>query len=118
MACPRCFYANDEHFRYCQNCGYARVQVEGALAGDRVRIDQEMIAGRLDELAKQRGSSSYVRQKSSLEKELCSFLSSKSPAKSLESAIPGKIVEFLVGRIVGEGLKYIVLVARVGPVTA
>lgn len=96
MACPRCFYANDEHFRYCQNCGYARVQVEGALAGDRVRIDQEMIAGRLDELAKQRGSSSYVRQKSSLEKELCSFLSSKSPAKSLESAIPGDIVEFLV----------------------
>ena len=73
MACPRCFYANDEHFRYCQNCGYARVQVEGALAGDRVRIDQEMIAGRLNELAKQRGSSSYVRQKSSLEKELCSF---------------------------------------------
>ena len=55
MACPRCFYANDEHFRYCQNCGYARVQVEGALAGNRVRIDQEMIAGRLDELAKQRG---------------------------------------------------------------
>ena len=50
----RCFYANDEHFRYCENCGYARVQVEGALAGDRVRIDQDMIAGRLDELAKQR----------------------------------------------------------------
>ena len=96
MACPRCFYANDEHFRYCQNCGYARVQVEGALAGDRVRIDQEMIAGRLDELAKQRGSSSYIRQKSSLEKELCSFLSSKSPAKSLESAIPGDLLEFLV----------------------
>ena len=68
VACPRCFYANDEHFRYCQNCGYARVQVQGALAGDRVRIDQEMIAGRLDELAKQRGSSSYVRQKSSLKK--------------------------------------------------
>lgn len=96
VACPRCFHANDEKFRFCQNCGYARNQVKDSECRDQVQIDSRMIAERLDNLSKQRGSSSYVRQKSSLEKELCSFLSSKSSAKSLESALPSDIVEFLV----------------------
>lgn len=96
VACPRCFHANDDTFRFCQNCGYARTQAERSGCRDVVPVDSRMIAERLDQLSEQRGSSSYVKQKSSLEKELCSFLSSKSVAKSIQSALPGDIIEFLV----------------------
>ena len=95
VACPRCSHPNDEKFRFCQNCGYARV-VKDSACQHQVPIDSGMIADRLNQLSKQRGSSSYVKQKSSLERELCSFLSSKSPAKCMESALPSDIVEFLV----------------------
>ncbi|EDO49265.1 predicted protein, partial [Nematostella vectensis] len=40
--------------------------------------------------------SSYDKQKSQLEKELCNFLSSLDPPKSILSCIPQDIVRFLV----------------------
>lgn len=59
-------------------------------------VDNQLIAQRLQQLSEQRGSSRYVKQKSSLERELCSFLSSRIPPKSLTSALPSDVIEFLV----------------------
>lgn len=59
-------------------------------------VPETMIGERLRQLSKQRSSSSYSRQKNSLEKELESFLSSLSSPKSLASALPSDIVAFLV----------------------
>lgn len=112
VACPRCLHANDEKFRFCQNCGYARIQVTEGGCHRQVPVDSTMIAERLGQLSKQRGSSSYVKQKTSLEKELCLFLSSKSPAKSLESALPSDIVEFLVWKDQAGRKKCIQLIAK------
>ena len=96
VACPSCLYANDEHFLFCQQCGYARRQVSEDQVVRRVPIDSELIAQRLNELSRQRGSSRYAKQKDSLEREFCSFLSSIMRPKSLASALPSDVIEFLV----------------------
>ena len=66
-------------------------------SGDvRPRINKETISQRLDELARQRSSSRYAKQKSSLENEPVGFLCSLSTLKSLASALPSDIVVFLI----------------------
>lgn len=96
VACPRCRHANDEEFRFCQQCGYVRRQMCEDPRVLTVSIDSESINQCLDVLSRQRGSLRYVKQKSSLERELCCFLSSCTPPKSMESALPRDILEFLV----------------------
>ena len=100
MACPKCSYANDESFKCCKQCGYARrsaAELGYRCSGYvRPRINEETISQRLDELARQRSSSRYAKQKSSLENELVGFLCSLSTLKSLASALPSDIVVFLI----------------------
>ena len=95
VACQKCAYANDESFRFFQRCGYAQRLVFVPDPPHRVEIDETMICERLWQLSKRRSSSSYSRQKNSLEKELESFLSSLSSPKSLASALPSDIIAFL-----------------------
>lgn len=99
MACPRCSYANDEQFQFCQQCGYARGGVyvsEIVQQSKKVKIDEEVIAQRLDQLSQQRGSSHYVKQKSALEREFSIFLHNLATPKSLASALPSDVIAFLV----------------------
>ena len=96
VAFPKCAYPNDEHFRFCQRCGYARRLVVVPDPPSRVEIDETMIGERLQRLSKQNSSSSYSRQKNSLEKELVSFMSSLSSPKSLASALPSYVIAFPV----------------------
>ena len=99
VACPRCSHANDEQFRFCQQCGYTR---GGAYVSEivpqakKVKIDEENIAQRLDQLSQQRGSSRYVKQKSALEREFSIFLHNLATPKSLASALPADVIAFLV----------------------
>ena len=99
MACTKGSYANDESFKYCQQCGYARrsaAELGYRCFGDvRPRINEETVSQRLDELVRQRSSSRYAKQKSSLENELVGFLCSLSTPKSLVSPLPSDIVAFL-----------------------
>ena len=98
--CPKCAYANDETFSFCQQCGYARrsVSVAGTHESPHtpLKINEKAISERLDHLARQRNSTRYSKQKSALGKELATFLSSLSTPKSLASALPSDVISFLV----------------------
>ncbi|KAL9972926.1 hypothetical protein ACROYT_G019322 [Oculina patagonica] len=98
VACPVCGYPNDEHFKFCQQCGYVRRSVEdhAQSPAKKCKIDEGNIAERLRQLSQQRSSSRYVKQKSALEFELGQFLASLSTPKSLSSALPADIKAFLV----------------------
>ena len=95
MACPSCAYANDEMFRYCQQCGYKRKRAQDSEVGQELKkvIVQE---SDISERIQQHQSSRYVRQKSSLERELSNFLFSLSSPKSIVTALPADVVAFLV----------------------
>ena len=60
--------------KYCRQCDYARrsaTELGYHCSGDvRPQINEETISQRLDELVRQRSSSRYAKQKSSLENEL------------------------------------------------
>ena len=96
VTCPKCAYANDENSCFCQRWGYARRLGVVPDPPHRVEIDETLIGERLRQLSKQRSSSSYSRQKNSLEKKLESLLSSLSSPKSLASAFPSDLIAFLV----------------------
>jgi hypothetical protein len=91
VACPSCSYANDETFRFCQQCGVGEEQ-----SVTKLPVREDVISKRLEQLAQQRQSSSYVRQKSALERELASFLASVSSPRSLATASPTDVISFLV----------------------
>ena len=100
VACPHCKYPNDENFRFCQQCGYARKESAGDPGnGQEIlaeKINEEAISERIVELAHQRGATKYARQKTSLEKEFAAFLASRSCPKPLISAQPDDVIAFLV----------------------
>ena len=62
----------------------------------RLTIDEGLIAARCQELANQRASSRYGRQKSALEQEFEQFLGSRATKKTLASALPGDVIEFFI----------------------
>lgn len=64
--------------------------------GKRLTIDEGLIAARRQELANQRASSRYTKQKSALEREFEQFLGSRASQKTLASALPGDVIEFLI----------------------
>lgn len=98
VACPVCGYPNDEHFKFCQQCGYVRrfVRDHAQSPAKKCKIDEGNIAERLQQLSQQRSSSRYAKQKSALELELGQFLASLTTPKSLSSALPADIKAFLV----------------------
>lgn len=59
-------------------------------------IDLDSIHSRLSELAKNKASKPYEKQKSALHRELLSLLAALPTPKTLQSATPGDILKFLV----------------------
>ena len=97
VSCPKCCYPNDENFRFCQRCGYERNTVPTtALSPLKAPIDLSHIERRKRELRDRQASIAYTKQKSSLEKELTTFLCSLAPKRDIASAIPDDIVSFLI----------------------
>lgn len=98
VACPVCSYPNDEHFKFCQQCGYVRRFVRDHTQSPvkKCEIDEGYIAERLQQLSQQRSSSCCAKQKSALELELGQFLASLTTPNSLSSALPADIKAFLV----------------------
>ena len=62
----------------------------------RYPVNEKDIANRIHELSETRCSSRYAKQKSALELELSSFLSSLETPKNLSTALPADVVAFLV----------------------
>lgn len=86
MACPKCSYANDELFRFCQQCGYVRKDVQEHGTGrpsKKLKVDESKVSEPLAQLSQQRGSSRYVKQKTALECEFLNFLSHLATPKTL-----------------------------------
>jgi len=99
VACPCCGYPNDEHFHFCQQCGYARRTLSGSTADGaqpKLDIDEVAITSRVQQLSQQRLSSKYAKQKTALEKELVNILLNRHPPKTVMSALPGDVIAFLV----------------------
>ena len=71
VSCPLCSYPNDASFRFCQSCGYQRkVLVDVPASGSSLPLDVITLDDRLSQIARFSASSSYAKQKSSLQKEL------------------------------------------------
>ena len=84
VSCPKCCYPNDENFRFCQRCGYERNTVPTtALSPLKAPIDLSHIERRKRELRDRQASTAYTKQKSSLEKELTTFLCSLAPKRDI-----------------------------------
>ena len=99
MACPICQQPNDEDFRFCQRCGYQRhFSIPAARTRPKLRFPlcEQDITGRLNELKQTQSHSRYAKQKSALEVELNTFLSSLGTPKALSTALPADIIAFLV----------------------
>jgi len=86
---------NDETYNFCQRCGF-RKEIVSAQPVDPSAIDLNSINSRLSELAKNKSSKPYEKQKSALHSELLSVLASLPTPKTLQSATPGDILKFLV----------------------
>lgn len=107
VTCPRCQYANDSTFRFCQSCGYKR----RLLISDQARttdaiLDVPALDNRLLQIASVSASTSYAKQKSSLQKELESFLASFAFPKDISTATPRDLCRFWYGRIEKGKRKY------------
>lgn len=86
-------------FKFCQQCGYKRKSAQDNEVEQQIKkvvVQESAIFERVEQLARQRQSSRYVRQKSALEQELSNFLSSLSSPKSIATALPTDVVAFLV----------------------
>ena len=97
VSCPLCSYPNDASFRFCQSCGYQRkVLVDVPASGSSLPLDVITLDDRLSQIARFPASSSYAKQKSSLQKELELFLSSLPFPKDVSTATPRELCRFLV----------------------
>ena len=96
MQCNECSYPNDNCFQFCQQCGLQRFSHILGLASKRIKIDHAQIDTRIKEPCSARASRAYQRQKTHLESELSSFLTSCQHQKTLFSATPKDMVSFLV----------------------
>ena len=94
MACPKCSYANDASFLFCQLCGYSRKVLLPWAPEDLLDIDLDAINARFVSLFA--SESKYDKQKSQLKKLLIQFLASLPASKDLYSATPSDVVSFLI----------------------
>ena len=97
VACPGCANPNDRDFRFCQCCGYQRQRTcKTVPAALRAPVDLSKIETRKQYVLKLKQSSSYAKQKSSLETEFLAFLDKTTMDKDISTATPDDIVNFLV----------------------
>ena len=93
--CTSCLYPNDHAANFCQACGTST----GAPTTPVVQpgLDMSAINSRFVALKSSSSSKPYQKQKSSLERQLSSFLACLSPTKSMSSA-SSDIAKFLVSK--------------------
>ena len=99
VSCPSCSHPNDRDFRFCQRCGYKRRQQTSVYAPREIpgpSIDMDAIKRRRQALLDKTESTSYSKQKSSLEKELSRFLVHTAPDRDITMATPDNVVNFLI----------------------
>lgn len=99
VACPSCSYANDEMFKFSQQCGYRWKRAQENEAEQQLKkvvVQESAIFERVEQLAQQHQSSHFVRPKSALEQGLSNFLFSLSLPQSIATALPTDVVAFLV----------------------
>ena len=96
MQCPDCSYPNDTRFLFCQACGYKRKSLAPADNPHLVSLDLPSLDHRLETLQAVNDHKPCQIQKSKLQKELESFLSSLPCPKTLLSASPCDVTRFLV----------------------
>lgn len=98
LSCTRCSYPNDIDYKFCQRCGHGKEVRARVATPAHVAIDNPRIESRLKELEILRSSKPYQRQKDSLQRQLESFLDSLPSAKSIATASPADVVNFLIWR--------------------
>ena len=98
ICCVSCLHPNDFDFNFCQRCGRRRKLQEPSSPPPYVNTNDERVANRLKSLRNFRNDKPYQRQKSSLQRQLESYLWSIPERKSLAAASPDDIVSFLTWR--------------------
>ena len=92
--CPECAYLNDDTFNFCQMCGTRREVAP--VPESSICVDLTTINERLLQLQQKKKRKPYEKQKSSLARELCSFLAALPIPKTLHSTTAPDILAFLV----------------------
>ena len=98
VSCLMCGYPNDSDLNFCQKCGFRKETRRLTDPPKLVQIDQGRIKSRLQSLESFKAKKPYQRQKSNLQKQLESFLWSLPDKKSVATAAPTDVIQFLVWR--------------------
>ena len=98
ICCLSCLHPNDFDFSFCQRCGRRRKLQEPSSPPPYVNTDDERVTNRLKSLQNFRNDYAYQQQKSSLQRQLESYLWSIPERKSLATASLDDIVSFLTWR--------------------
>ena len=99
VSCLMCGYPNDSDHNFCQKCGFRKEHRRLTDPPKLVQIDQGRIKSRLQSLESFKAKKPYQRQKSNLQKQLESFLWSLPDKKSVATAAPTDVIQFLVWRV-------------------
>ena len=94
--CTSCLYPNDHDADFCHACGTSTGVPITPVA--QPGLDMSLINSRFMAFTSSSSSKPYQKQKSSLERQLSSFLASLSPPKSMSSASSEDIVKFLISK--------------------
>ncbi len=90
-------HSGDVHVRHCGACGKLLNQAAvNSVTNKGVPVDFHRIHSRIGKLDNAFGSTSYAKQKHSLEAELCQFLRNVNAVKDVSNAIPEDIRMFLI----------------------
>ena len=98
VCCASCRYPNDFDFKFCQKCGFLRQPLEPFAPPPLVDVDGDRVSERLSALKVSRDAKPYQRQKSSLQRQIESYLWSLPGKQSLNSTFPNDVISFLVWR--------------------
>ena len=98
VSCSACKYPNDADYNFCQKCGFKKKLPASFQPPPTVEIDSERVNNRLKSLAVYRNTRPYQCQKSSLQRQLESYLWSLLGNKTLASASPHHVISFLTWR--------------------
>ena len=98
VSCVKCMHANDFDYNFCQRCGYKKETSVITKPPPLVEVDSYHVQKRLESLNTCHSMKPYQRQKSALQSQLKSYLSSLPDKKNLNIATLQDIVSFLIWR--------------------
>ena len=98
IGCRSCGYPNDYDCSFCQRCGSQKQPLSIQQAPEIVQIDFGKVNERLQALTARHKKKPYQKQKCSLQNQLESYLWSLPCKKSLATASPSDVANFLIWR--------------------